>query len=80
MKVDSLIKKRANLDEQIRQFAKNEKRKARIGALAETAGILNMPDDALLASFKRLAAANKNAAPETGQKAGQTDAGSETGK
>lgn len=75
MKVDSLIKKRANLDEQIRQFAKNEKRKARIGGLAEMAGILSLADDVLLASFKRLAAGM-----EAGQKAGQSDDGSEPGK
>ena len=67
MKVDILIKKRANLDEQIRQFAKNEKRKARIGGLAEMAGILSLADDVLLASFKRLSAANKTAAMEAGQ-------------
>ncbi len=58
MKLETLLKKRDDLEKQIAQAQKDEARKESIFALAQKAKILHLPDDVLLAAFAEIAREN----------------------
>ncbi|PJB07577.1 MAG: hypothetical protein CO125_04655 [Hydrogenophilales bacterium CG_4_9_14_3_um_filter_59_35] len=54
MKLETLIKKREALEKQIADAQRMEKRKSEIACLLEKTGILDLPDEVLLAEFQKM--------------------------
>lgn len=55
MNIEKLMAKKAALEQQIEQAMRAEKRKAAVADLAEQAGVLDLPDDKILAALVALA-------------------------
>lgn len=53
-KLDSLLKKRADLEKQIAEAQQAEKRKSTIVDMVEKAGLLNLPDEILKTEFQKI--------------------------
>lgn len=55
MKLETLLKKKADLEAQIEVARKAENRKQAVGGLAEKAGVLDCSDSQILAALQKLA-------------------------
>jgi len=69
MKLELLLKKRADLERAIEAAQHADKRKSAIAELAEKAGVLDASDDEIMAALKPLAARRNTA---TGAKTAST--------
>lgn len=62
MKLETLIKKREQLEAQILQAERHEKRKIEIAELAEKAGILDATNDEILVALNSISVKNSKIA------------------
>lgn len=57
--IQKLLKKRAAIEEKIKEAEKTEKRKTEVLKLLEAANILHLPDAVLTAGFNQIASQNQ---------------------
>lgn len=67
MKLETLLKKREQIEAQILQAERHEKRKMQIGELAEKAGILDATDEEILTALRMIPAKNGMQASQQNQ-------------
>jgi len=58
-KLETLIKKRGQIDQEIEQLKQRQKRGERVAQLAGEAGLLDLGDDELRMAFRQIAETNR---------------------